>query len=159
MFRSLCGSETYKNVVVLTTFWDQLPSAQEGEKREAELRSKFFKDLVAGGARFMRHDCTQIESAKQVLAHVLTLAPAVVQIQEEIRVRGKTLEDTEAGSVHREEVERIISKHKKEVSELKAEMNVIKESNVAARAELEEERKKLQEQLQRWEQEIGRAHV
>jgi len=52
MFRALCGLESYKDVVVLTTHWDQVPT-HEGVKREAQLKSNFFKDLAAGGARFM----------------------------------------------------------------------------------------------------------
>ncbi|CAA7267406.1 unnamed protein product [Cyclocybe aegerita] len=152
MFRNLCGTEAYKNVVVLTTFWDQLPSEEEGVKREGQLKTRFFKDLVDGGACFMRHDRT-IESARKVLGHIFPLPPAVAQIQTEIREEGKTLEDTSAGSVHREEVERIIANHKKEVGDLKAEMDALKEGNTAARRELEQERAKLQADLARWEKE------
>ncbi|KAJ3508731.1 hypothetical protein NLJ89_g5594 [Agrocybe chaxingu] len=125
---------------------------EEGIKREGQLKTRFFKDLVDGGACFMQHDRT-IESAREVLGHILPLPPAVAQIQTEIREEGKTLEDTSAGSVHREEVDRIIANHKKEVADLKAEMDSLKESNTAARRELEQERAKLQADLARWENE------
>lgn len=151
MFRSLCGSQTYKNVVVLTTFWDRV-SEQEGAQREAELKESFFSDLVNGGACFMRHDRT-IVSALQVLAYIFTLAPSIVRIQEEIRVEGKELEDTEAGSLHREEVEQLIAKHKKEMAELREELDAIKESNIIAKLEMELARAKLQSHLERWENE------
>ena len=38
MFQKLCGTETYKNVVVLTTFWDQV-GEEIGAKREEQLLS------------------------------------------------------------------------------------------------------------------------
>ncbi|KAK2466545.1 hypothetical protein APHAL10511_001407 [Amanita phalloides] len=152
MFRNLCGAKAYENVVILTTFWDQLPSEQEGEKREEQLKTIFFKDLVEGGARFMRHDRT-IESACDILRHISMLVPKNVQLQEEIRVEGRTLENTSAGSVHREEVDRIIAKHNEEMLELKGELQTMRSGNSALRQQLEEERDKLQLQIARWEAE------
>lgn len=152
MFQKLCGSDKFKNVVVLTTFWDQVGIAI-GENREKQLQSKFFKTVVDGGGRFMRHDRTAT-SAGAVLSYVFAeLAPVITQIQTEMGVEGKALVDTAAGSVQQEEIERIIAKHNEEVSSLMAEMETIKESNAAARRELEEERAQLQEQLARWETE------
>ncbi|KAJ3887090.1 P-loop containing nucleoside triphosphate hydrolase protein [Lentinula edodes] len=101
MFRNLCGPSAYRNIVVLTTFWDRV-SAEEGLMREEQLKSTFFSDIVAGGARFMRHDRTA-QSAREVIAHILTLSPTDVQIQEEIRVDGKGLEETAAGGVGQED--------------------------------------------------------
>ncbi|KJA16047.1 hypothetical protein HYPSUDRAFT_325670 [Hypholoma sublateritium FD-334 SS-4] len=152
MFQKLCGADTFKNVVVLTTFWDEVAPAV-GEKREEELRSKFFKGVVDGGARFMRHDRTAA-SAGAVLSYVFAeLAPVVTQIQTELGVERKTLVDTAAGAVQQEEIERVISQHKEEVSHLLAQMETIKESNAAARRALEEKRAQLQTQLAQCEAE------
>ena len=101
--------------MILTTFWDQVATEEEGVEREEQLESNFFKDLVQGGALFMRHDCT-LESAHQVLGHILTLEPVTVQIQEEIRIQSKTLEDPAAGSMHCEEAERLIAKQEEDVA-------------------------------------------
>ena len=110
MIRSLCGTDGFKNVVVLTTFWDQV-RLEEATMRENVLKSRFFKTLVDGHARFMRHDQT-VESTRHVLSHIYTLTPTILQIQQEIRAGGKRLEDTAAGSVHRTELERMIAKHR-----------------------------------------------
>ncbi|PPQ76190.1 hypothetical protein CVT26_009364, partial [Gymnopilus dilepis] len=152
MFKNLCGSKTFKNIVILTTFWDMLATVKEGIAREDELKYRFFQDLVDGGASFMRHDRT-IDSAQGVLERVLAFDPTAVQIQEEIRIQGKALEDTSAGSVHREEVERIIAKHRQEVQELKAEIGNIRNDNSALRKELEEEQERLRKKLAQWEKE------
>ncbi|KAJ4480289.1 hypothetical protein J3R30DRAFT_3288131, partial [Lentinula aciculospora] len=70
MFRNLCGTNAYMNIVVLTTFWDRV-SMEEGLMREEQLKSTFFGDIVTGGARFMRHDRSSQLSALQVIAHIL----------------------------------------------------------------------------------------
>ncbi|KAK2466556.1 hypothetical protein APHAL10511_001418 [Amanita phalloides] len=151
MFRNLCGTKAYENVVVLTTFWDKV-SSEQGNQREEQLKAKFFKDLVEGHARFMRHNLT-LESARDVLRHISTLDATNVQIQEEIRVEGKKLEDTAAGSVHREEVERIIAEHKVEMAGLKDELETMRNANSTLRQELEEERAILEQKLARLEAE------
>ena len=151
MFRGLCGAAAFKNVVVLTTFWDQV-SMSEGVRREAQLKSNFFKDFVAGGARFMRHN-HDVESTRPVLKHISTLAPMITQIQRDIREKGNSLEDTAAGSVLREEVEIIIAKYKEEVADLKAQIGMIIESSEVMKRELREEQAKLQQELARWDRE------
>ncbi|KAF5372396.1 hypothetical protein D9757_011613 [Collybiopsis confluens] len=152
MFKNLCGAETYKNVVILTTFWDDRSAKKMGEKREAELKSKFCLQLAQGGAAFMRHNRTKSSSHK-VLDYIFTLVPTDVQITKEIRVDGKTLEDTAAGSVHRAEVDALIAKHKAEVEELMNEMKDMKGANEEMRKELAKEKEEMRMKLDRLEQE------
>ncbi|KAJ7511404.1 lipoxygenase [Mycena galericulata] len=151
MFQELCGAGSYKNVVILTAFWDRV-ERKEGRKREQQLKSQFLKDLVAGGARFMRHNRT-IEDALEVLQHVYTLAPVTPRIAVEMGVNGKRLEDTAAGSVLRDEIDLIIAKHKDEIAGLKTEIRAIQRSNDALQQALQEERANLQQQLTRRENE------
>lgn len=148
-FRNLCGEGGFKNVVVLTTFWDCVTN-DEGRKRETQLKSRFFKELVQGGARFMAHD-QSLGSAQEVLKHVLTLVPTNTRIQEEIRVEGKRLEDTAAGSVHRKDLEEFIAKFKKEVDDLGFEMN--KCTNAELAQDLMVERNMLRRRLKKLESE------
>ena len=149
MFRNLCGEGGFKNVVVLTTFWDKV-TQEEGTQHETQLKSQYFKKLVEGGARFMRHDQSP-RSAQEVLKHVLTLFPTNVRIQEEIRVEHKRLEETAAGSVYRQEVEELIAKHKKEVDDWKAKIDEAKNASAAVVKELNQEREKRQRKLKEWE--------
>lgn len=151
MFRGLCGAAAFKNVVVLTTFWDQV-STSEGVRREAQLKSIFFKDLLIGEACFMRHD-HKAESTRPVLKHISTLAPTITQIQRDIREKGNRLEDTAAGSVLREEVEIIIAKYRKEVADLKEQIGMITNSGEVMKRELRHEQAMLQLELARWDRE------
>ncbi|KIK57232.1 hypothetical protein GYMLUDRAFT_204082, partial [Collybiopsis luxurians FD-317 M1] len=137
MFQNLCGPEAYKNVVVLTTFWDQISSPEVGDKREMELKDNFLNGLFGGGATFMRHNRT-VERAQRVLRHVLTFVPTDIQIVKEIREEGKSLEETAAGSVHGAEVERLIAKHRQEIEKIREEMNRVKEDTASMKRDLEE---------------------
>ena len=153
MFKGLCGSKHYKNVVVLTTFWDKMATKEEGGQREEQLKTRFFQDLVAGGAEFMRHNHGNMKTGRKVLEHIFTLSPANLQIQEEIREQGKRLEDTAAGSVHREEIERMIAKHKAEMASLQEELETLRANQAAERQEMKEELDKVKQQLARETQE------
>ena len=140
MFRELCGPEAYKNVVVLTTFWDEVPT-YESVKREAELESKFFAKLVEGGAKFMRHDCT-VESARTVLQHMLLLPPTFIQIQTEMGIDGLSLIETAVGSGRSKEIEKDLANYKKEIADLTEGManltaGIARKSNKTARKILE----------------------
>ncbi|KAJ3981023.1 lipoxygenase [Lentinula detonsa] len=151
IFQNICGTKAYKNITVLTTFWDSV-STEEGLMREEQLKSTFFNHIVAQGARFMRHD-RSTQSALEIITHILTLTPTDVQIQEEIRIGGKGLEDTAAGSIHREEVERVLAKHKQEIASLGEEINTIKHDNESLRRDLLEEKEELEQRLRLWENE------
>ena len=151
MFRGLCGEAAFKNVVILTTYWDQVPPG-EGERREEQLKSNFLAKFVEGGAQFMRHDCT-VDSARKVLRRILPMPAISARIQKEIREEGKSLLETAAGSVQSKDVEDALAKYKNEIAELTEEMEAVKASNEAARRELEEELAGLQNMLAEWERE------
>src|SRR5258705_11981690 len=138
MFRNLCGTAAYENVVVVTTFWDKV-TAGEGIEREAQLKATAFKDLIEGGARFARHDRTR-GNPQTVVRRIFMLTPRHVRLVEEIREEAKSLENTAAGSVRREQVERIIAQHRKEMADIQAELGKMKERNGELRRELEQQR-------------------
>ena len=153
MFRELCGPAAYKNVVVLTTYWDQVPTNEVGVQREAQLKSKFFAKLVEGGAQFMRHDRT-VESTRKVLRHILPMPAIIIQIQMEIRKEGKSLTETAAGSVHSKEVEIVLAKYKEDIAGFTAEIaTILKESDKALKRELEMELAEIRNSLARRERE------
>lgn len=151
MFRHLCGTEAYPNVVIVTTFWDSVTD-EIGTRREEQLRSTAFKDLVEGGAHFMRHDRT-LKSALEVVRQILTFTPRDPRIVEEIQKEEKSLEETEAGPVRREEIDHFTTQHKQELEFVQAEMATVHAHNAAMRQELQEERERLQRELARWEAE------
>lgn len=70
-FRRLCRQEALRNVVIVTTRWEEVHRAT-GEEREEELSSEdsFFKPELKNGARLLRHDNTP-ESAEAIIKAIL----------------------------------------------------------------------------------------
>ncbi|KAL4064015.1 hypothetical protein J3A83DRAFT_667588 [Scleroderma citrinum] len=121
MFRKLCGDETMKNVVIVTTMWDRV-TPEEGEKREQELATneRVFKPLLDNGAIMMRHYSTP-ESAADVIHHLLKKNPTTTQIVCEIVEEEKVLEATAAGTELRSDIQALLQKNNEEMKTLEVE--------------------------------------
>ena len=95
MFSRLCGPDAMKNVVILTTRWDET-RRDVAEKTETDLRNGHFKEFVNNGAKVLRHDNT-VASARNVISSILDLPPiAEIKVVNEI-VGGRSLAETDAG--------------------------------------------------------------
>lgn len=117
MFRKLTGEKNLKNVVLATTMWDKVPEA-EGARREEELRGKFWKLLVAMGARTARHDDTAA-SARAIAQGLLANKRAFyLQLQEEMGRDNLALRDTAAGREVMLEIARLKDEHQRELAEM-----------------------------------------
>ncbi|KAH6911972.1 hypothetical protein BKA70DRAFT_821905 [Coprinopsis sp. MPI-PUGE-AT-0042] len=108
LFKKLCGAESMKNVVVVTTFWDQLLSITEGAEKERALQTEagVLKDLWDAGAKFVRSGHFEADrhpggeefwTCQQIVDHLLSLDPVFIQMQKEL-ADGKAVSDTSAGS-------------------------------------------------------------
>ncbi|KAI8712541.1 G domain-containing protein [Fusarium sp. LHS14.1] len=86
MFRNLCGDAAFKNVALVTTFWDELQDPSKGEDREQQLLA--FK--------IMRFQNTR-ESALDIISKVIDLDIVTLQVQEEMANRGLEVDQTTAG--------------------------------------------------------------
>lgn len=98
VFRDLCGDSSLKNIVLVTTMWDEVDKAV-GSDREEELRSDFWKGMICHGSRSCRFEGTR-ESAWEIMdcldleGSYQTRIP--LQIQEEMVDRGLELHETTA---------------------------------------------------------------
>ena len=66
MFHNLCGVEALKNVVLVTTMWDQVDE-DVGNNRENELTTKYWKTMVELGCHTSRFHNTA-ESALDIVS-------------------------------------------------------------------------------------------
>lgn len=147
MFHSLCGEASLGNVRIVTTNWGRV-TEQEGNDREADLKSGAFKALIGAGAQMHRHANT-VESAREIISELILLEPVAMKIQEELRA-GKKLADTAAGMVLAAEMMEARKKNELELADLTRELNSAEENNnLVLRAELEQERRVLEEQIAR----------
>ncbi|KAF2683653.1 P-loop containing nucleoside triphosphate hydrolase protein, partial [Lentithecium fluviatile CBS 122367] len=79
--RKLCGTQTLRKVVFVTSFWDQV-KGEVAEQREAELRDNFLAEEINNGAKMMRSDGSR-ESAISALA-TCGGSKVVLQVQQEL---------------------------------------------------------------------------
>jgi hypothetical protein len=99
MFRHLCGAAALRNVILTTTFWDQV-SDEVGSRREAQLISEFWAPMTQHGSRVARFYPSTYESAWDLINQFdtsTTLNPRpALQLQTEMVDEGKKLQETSA---------------------------------------------------------------
>ena len=146
MFRTICGESTLGNVVIATSMWGG-DSQDISEARNRELRNRFFKQALDGGAKMARHHDT-IESTHGIVRMVLGNSPAALQIQRELVDQQKDIADTTAGKAIIVELNEQIKRHQTELREVLEEIEqALEEKDEETRRELEEEKRKLQERV------------
>ncbi|KAI0453877.1 P-loop containing nucleoside triphosphate hydrolase protein [Xylaria acuta] len=116
MFQKLTGDKNLGNVVLTTSMWDRVPY-EEGLARERELKDKFWKLLIACGAKVVRHEGTP-ESAQAIARTLMANKPFFVQLQKEMGRDNKALRDTAAGQQVMMELVRIKEEHKRELADM-----------------------------------------
>ncbi|KAJ3484493.1 hypothetical protein NLI96_g5619 [Meripilus lineatus] len=153
MFRKLCGDETLKNVLVVTTMWDSV-TLQLGNARETQLKSddRFFKPVLDQGGAMVRHDNTR-EGAQAILRRILNNHPAPVRLQREMVDEGKKITEIGAADELKREMAELVERHTREIAQIKKEMEeALKDRDEASHRELEEVKNQLENELKRHEQ-------
>jgi len=164
MFKKLCGDDPLKNVVVVTTFWDETDSLEGAIRTETELKrkDKFFKELVEGGSKFVRHGLySQDEQPKDpefqqplsIVIDLLSLDPVFVEMQKEL-AQGKAVEETSAGAELFRELQELKRQQKRDVSELNMKIEDMKLANARDR----ELRETLEEKQHNLRAEMAQGH-
>lgn len=151
MFRELCGDEPLKNVILVTSFWDEV-QATTAKMREDELRAtpEFWGRMIRKGSRISRFEGR--ESALDIVMSIVNQKPIALSIQHEMVEEHKELVQTAAGIAVNEELARLEAKHSKDLDEIKREHQ---EALATRDKELQEE---LQFQRQKLEEEIEKVH-
>ena len=107
MFKKLSGTRTWPNTIIGTTMW-VTGQHEQGERREGELMSNhdYFGDMLSGGAKVFRiaeygtGADEQRQSGLCIISHLIQakrLLGIELEIQRELVLEGKTLNETSAG--------------------------------------------------------------
>ncbi|KAG2119830.1 P-loop containing nucleoside triphosphate hydrolase protein [Suillus discolor] len=121
MFRRLCGKDAEKNVVLVTTKWSEVQE-EVGKRREQQLKSSFWQEMIQHGSQVARfHEPNLPESAWDVLEPILAnRAEAVaVRIQQELVDLGRLIPETDAGNALRASLQELAATHKRNIEGLK----------------------------------------
>ncbi|QRV78132.1 50S ribosome-binding GTPase [Ceratobasidium sp. AG-Ba] len=140
VFRKLCGTDSLSNVLIVTNMWSD-PPTQEQLDREAELRDHgdFFQPALAQGARLVRRTHKTEQSAHEILSMLIGKEATTMEIQRELVDEKKELADTGAAQVVERELRMAVEKHRKEMEQVKADMETaIRERDERTQKELEE---------------------
>ena len=155
-FGKLCGRDALKNVVVVTTRWDEvsMKDTEAAGRRERELmntKGQFFEPLIGAGGRFLQHNNT-FGSACRIMESVLDNDPIMLQIQVEMD-KGMKLEETAAGCELAAEMKKLMVKNISEIENLQKEMaEAMAEKDEISRKELEAERMRLRREIEKGEE-------
>ncbi|KAI6750892.1 hypothetical protein HG530_014342 [Fusarium avenaceum] len=135
--KAMCGFESYRNLVIVTTMWPEELSPAEKEDledRENELltQQRFFGDLVAEGASLFRHyehghrDLhIQRISAQSIMTYILRKTDEhtmdALQLQRELVEEKKPLAQTAAGFLTADYLRQARRTHETRLNELESE--------------------------------------
>ena len=159
MFKKLCGPDPLKNIVVVTTFWDEIELVQ-GIELETELKTndRFFKGLVEGGSKFVRSGKfppgeipkgPEFQPPISIVSGLVALDPIFVGMQKEL-AEGKAVEETSAGAELYKELQILKLQQKRDLIDLSQKIAEMKAQNIKdrlAREALEDESKALKGQI------------
>lgn len=96
LFKKLCGKDATKKIILATTMWNEVKQ-DAGERREAQLKEKFWKGMLDLGSSTIRFGDTR-RSAQDIVNFILAkniLDP--LEIQREMVDFNKRLQETDAG--------------------------------------------------------------
>lgn len=92
ILQRMCGARSYENISLATTMWDTVPLG-DGEDRERQLSTRYWRPLIDGGGKVYRHDA-QGKSARQIVRDMLPKPTVILQIQRELKLRDMLAETT-----------------------------------------------------------------
>lgn len=103
MFKQLCGNDFYQNVVLATTFWEDIDPS-EGARRERELyeNDEFWGILKKRGSKVVRLGLDQ-RADQRLLLRIAEQEKCILQAQKEMQ-EGKDISDTAAAKEVKEDV-------------------------------------------------------
>ena len=141
MFRKLCGSDCYRQIALVTTFWSQV-GTDIGVERENELivTEEFWGHMHKQGSKILRHSNDR-QSAMAILDALLQDRKSItLTIQREMK-DGKGLEETEAGQQLNADIIKMREIHRKEMQaheqDLKEALRMKDEESAALLAKLQ----------------------
>ena len=100
MFEELCGSDGLANVILTTTFWNQvIPDV--GSQREEQLKCDFWAEMIRNGCKVARFDPWSYETAWKIIDLLNIAAPCrhALKVQIQIVDEKKNLSKTSAFGV------------------------------------------------------------
>lgn len=161
MFRNLCGDNAFKNVILATTFWDELQDKGKGEDREKQLleNSEWWGYMASKGSRTRRFLNTK-ESALSIIGDLVDLPAVTLQIQDEIVDQGLGVDQTTAGEALNKELLELRAAYQAQLDSIRQEKEqAIRDRDVQLEEMLEKLEKEKKQFMRHLESEQAALHA
>jgi hypothetical protein len=110
IFAKLCGQKAMPNIIIATTMWGEARQ-ESAERREAELKREFWKDMIHDGCRTERFQ-DSYKSAWNIIGSLSDKQSAQVLLSHELVDANLRLNETQAGIALNKELEKLIKDRK-----------------------------------------------
>jgi hypothetical protein len=161
MFQGLCGQKVLKNVLLTTTQWSNVDSAEGGVRENSLRKVDFWGGLIDRGATLQRFHGTR-ESGLELIRKLMPNEREPLDIQVQIVNQHMTLLETNVGIRINEELIALEKKHREEIESLKKAFAEVIEAKDNEKREIIAEKVKAQEELGKVEAErslLERLHL
>jgi hypothetical protein len=166
MFRSLCGEDALKNVVLATSFWDEVNPSLGAERERELLTSKdFWANMVAKGSEVVRISPDR-SVCLGVLERIAKKSQVDLLVQREIVLENRRVEDTtlwkaDPDAKEKRKVEQQLARERQQEkgkmqAELKARQKAQNEEMERLRREQQRREQEQRQRLQRQQEEHQR---
>jgi len=156
VFASLCGQKAMPYVILATTMWGELKDKNTGVRREEQLKTDFWKDMLADGCRTERFDNTY-ESAWHIVGSLEKKDRAPVLLPTEIVDIQLRLNETQAGITLNKQLEQLIKDHQDATRKLGEQAD--KQGNALVVQELNARKAEIDEKIQQTANQIRQLKI
>lgn len=149
-FRRICGEHAFPNVALVTTMWKSVDQSI-GLRREVQLQTDFWADLIAKGSLVFQYNGSA-DMAQAIVGQMMANDDVLLDIQKELSVERRKLDRTAAGSKLASQLEKHLEDRRKEITVLTTSLREadaahdkvkVKEIHVKLRAEREKQLKQI----------------
>jgi len=154
MFQKLCGTESLRNVIFVTTHWDVARNSLnqfEARDRQQEYKTDYLGVMISKGARVEEHDNTT-DSACKIIRQLINQNTTTLRIQKELVDDNMPLEKTEAGEAVQGQLQQLRAELQREKEEFAEKLN--KEHDRKVKKILADEERKRNEQEKKAKEEM-----
>ncbi len=154
IFKEICGEKAFPNVILATTRWSEVTEAV-GAEREKDLRSKFWTYMLHKGAYMTRFHGDK-SSGVGIVGQLLGKSHVVLDLQRELVDEKKVLDQTAAGAIINDNVNKLKAQYQKQLADLEELRRSLIESDQAMKRKIQEDWEQERNRLRRTEQDQER---
>lgn len=137
IFKKICGQLALKNVLLVTTRWNELDEAV-GASREKQLREDFWAYMLGNGSTMTRFHGTK-DSAMVIASELMSKQTIILELQRELVDEGKTLQETAAGGFVNENISVLKAQYEQELRDLDELRKQLQESDRTMKRKIEQD--------------------